>query len=91
MRCLLPSSGFGDFACFDTTGTDLHANCSPLRALDANGLQVRIKATARAIIRMRNIITELGRLAADFATFSHYFLYLRSRKIARAILMVDNS
>jgi hypothetical protein len=62
---------FRDFACFDTTGADLHANRSALRALDAYGLQVRIEATARAIVRMRNIIAELGRLAADFATFSH--------------------
>ena len=41
---------FGDLACFDATGADLHPLNSALRTLDANGLQVGIEATARAIV-----------------------------------------
>jgi hypothetical protein len=81
---------FRDFARLDTTGADLHANCSALRALRTNGLQVWIEATARAIVRMRNIITELRRLAADFATFSHNFIPPGNEK-ARERSVVDNS
>jgi hypothetical protein len=71
---------FRDFARLDATGADLHANGSALRALNTNGLQVRIEATARAIVSMRNIIAELRRLAADFATFSHNLIPPGSEK-----------
>ena len=85
-----PLSCFRDFARLDATGADLHANCSALRALYANGLQVWIKTAARAIVRVRNIIAELRRLAADFATFSHNFIPPGSEK-ARERSVVDNS
>ena len=42
----------GDFARLDATGANLHALNAALRALHANGLQVGIKATARAVIRV---------------------------------------
>jgi hypothetical protein len=42
-----------------------------LRTLNTDGLQIWVKAAAGAIIRMRNIITELRAFAADFASFSH--------------------
>jgi hypothetical protein len=83
------SSRFRDFARLDTTGANLHPKRSPLGTLDAYGLQVWIKAAARAIVRMRNIIAELGRLATDFATFSHDFPDLRTVKSARATITVD--
>jgi hypothetical protein len=64
---------FGDLAGFDATGADLHALCSAFGELDAYGLQIGIKATRRAIIRVGNIISELGAFATDFATFSHNY------------------
>ncbi len=69
-----PLSRFSDLASLNTTGADLLAFSPALRTLNTNGLQVGIKATARAIVRMRDVITELRRLAADFATLSHDFL-----------------
>ena len=69
-----PLSRFSDLAGLDATGADLLAFRPALRTLDANRLQIWIKASARAIVRMRDVITELGRLAADFATLSHDFL-----------------
>jgi hypothetical protein len=68
------SGRFSDLASLDTTGANLHSFSPALRTLDANGLQVGIKATARAIVRVRNVIAELRRLAADVASFSHDFL-----------------
>jgi hypothetical protein len=67
----LALSRLGDFACLDTTGANLQALNAALRALHAYGLQVGIKATPRAIVRVRDIITELRAFAADFASFSH--------------------
>lgn len=60
-----------DFAAFDAAGADPHAHVSPLRTLDADRLQVRIEAARGAIIRMRDIVTELRAFAADFASFGH--------------------
>jgi hypothetical protein len=70
-------SRLGDFACLDATGANLLAFDAALRTLDADGLQVGVKAAARAIIRVGNIITELRAFAANFASFSHDFKYLR--------------
>jgi hypothetical protein len=70
-------SRLGDFACLDATGANLLAFDAALRALNADGLQVGVKATARAVIRVGNIITELRAFAANFASFSHDFKYLR--------------
>lgn len=64
---------FGDLASLDTTGADLHALGSAFGKLHANGLQIGIKATRRAIVRVGDIITELWAFATDFATFSHNF------------------
>ena len=70
---------FGDLAAFDTGGANLHPLYAPLRALDANGLQVWVEAPTRAIVSVRNVVAELRPLAADFASFSHDFLeYLRA-------------
>jgi hypothetical protein len=66
-------SRFGDFARFDATGANLLALDAALGALNADGLQVGIKATARAIISVGNIIAELRPFAANFASFSHDF------------------
>jgi hypothetical protein len=70
-------SRFSDFARLDATGANLHALNAALRTLHADGLQVGIKATRRAVIRVGNIIAELRAFAANFASFSHDFMYLR--------------
>jgi hypothetical protein len=65
---------FSDFTGLDATGANPHALDASLRTLHTDGLQVWIKATARAIVSMRDIVTELRPFAADFASFSHdYF------------------
>ena len=68
-----PSSGFGDFAGLDAGSANLHPAGATLRHLNADRLQIRIEPSWRAIIRVRDVIAELGSLAADFATFSHCF------------------
>jgi len=42
----------------------------------ADRLQIWIKAAWGTVISMRNIVSELWSLAADFASFSHYFFEL---------------
>ncbi len=70
---------FGDFARLDATGADLHALRAAVWKLDAYGLQIRVEAARRPIIRMRDIFSELRAFATDFATFSHvFFEYLRA-------------
>jgi hypothetical protein len=64
-------SGFGDFAGFDTAGTNLLSLCATLWQLHANGLQVWIESPRRSIVCVGNIVPELGAFAADFATFCH--------------------
>ena len=76
---------FRNFASFDTACADLHALNASLRALHANGLQVWIKATGSAIVRMRNIVAELRAFAADFASFCHFFIASEYR-IKRVVL-----
>jgi peptidyl-prolyl cis-trans isomerase SurA len=61
--------------------------------LNADGLQVRIKATARAIVSVRNIITELRPFAADSTTFCHKFLKTSDalfRKARKALVVNDS-
>ena len=41
---------FGDLAPLDAGGADLHPLRAALRALDADGLQVRVEAAARAVV-----------------------------------------
>jgi hypothetical protein len=74
---------FGDLAGLDARGADLHADVAALRALDADGLKVGVEAAARAVVRVRDVIPELRPLAADFASFSHYFENLRTLKKPR--------
>jgi len=69
----LPLSGFGDFPGFNAAGTNFHPLCATLGPLHANRLQIGIKPPGGPVIRVGNIITELGTLAANFATFSHDF------------------
>jgi len=64
-------SRFRYFAGLDATGANLLALDSALRTLDADGLQVGVKAAARAIVCVRDIVSELRAFAADFASFSH--------------------
>src|ERR1043165_3462722 len=69
-----------DLARLDAGGADLHAYRPALRALDAYRLKVRVEAAARAVVRVRDVVAELRPLAADFASFSHYFENLRTLK-----------
>jgi hypothetical protein len=50
MKEALLSGRFRDFARLDATGANLLALNTALRALNADGLQIRIKAAARAIV-----------------------------------------
>ena len=67
----LVSGCLSDFTGLDTTGANLLALDASLGALHADRLQVGIKATPRAVVRVGNIIAELRPFAADFASFSH--------------------
>ena len=64
-------SGFGDFTGLDARGADFHPASATLRHLHADGLQVWIEASRRAIVRVRDIVAELWSFTADFATFGH--------------------
>jgi hypothetical protein len=68
------SGCFGDFACLDTAGADLHPASATLRQLHANRLKVGIKAPRRPVVSVGDIISELGAFAANFATFCHGFV-----------------
>ena len=41
-----------DLAALDADGADLHADVAALRALDADGLQIGVKAAAGAVVRV---------------------------------------
>ncbi len=62
---------FRDFAALDASGTNPHPHRAALRSLRANLLQIRVKAALGAIIRVRDVVTELRPLATDFASFRH--------------------
>lgn len=62
---------FSDFARLDATGANFHPLNASLRSLDSDRLQVGIKAPARAVVCVRDIIAELRSFATDFASFSH--------------------
>lgn len=66
-------SSFNNFPGFQTARTNFDALA---RAIDqrADGLQVRIKATAGSIIRVGNIVAKLWAFAAKFTTISHNYL-----------------
>ena len=68
------SSGFGDFAGLDAGRADFHPARATFGGLYANRLQIWIESTWGAIVRVRDIITELRALAADFTTFGHIVL-----------------
>jgi hypothetical protein len=69
---LLKLRRFDDFVALNATGANLLAGVTALRQLHANGLQVGIKATARAVVSVRNVIAKLGAFATDIASFSHF-------------------
>jgi hypothetical protein len=64
---------FDNFAAFNTTSANFLSRISACRKLDANRLQIRVKATASFIVRVRNIISELRTFAADIASFCHNY------------------
>jgi hypothetical protein len=84
------SGRFRDFARLDATGANLLALDAALRALDADGLQIRVEAAARAIVRVGNIITELRPFATDFASFSHDYSVPPSIKSRMRVISVKN-
>jgi hypothetical protein len=71
LSCFRRLRHFRDFVAFDATGANLHAHHPALRALRAYLLQVGIETPAGAIVRVRDVVTELWAFAADFASFSH--------------------
>ena len=62
---------FGYFVAFDATGANSHAHDPALRALGADFLQVGIETAPGAIVRVRDVITELRAFAANFTSFCH--------------------
>ena len=86
-RSYFLSCGFGYFARFNTTGANLHALSASLWELHANGLQVRVEAAMRAIVRMRDVVTGLRRFATDFAAFSHDYLIPPGKKTRGRFLL----
>ena len=81
------SSSLGDFARLDASCANFHSARATLRDLNANRLKIRIESAGSAVIRVRDIVAELGSFTADFATFGHFystsrilrFLYRRFR------------
>jgi hypothetical protein len=71
------SGSFQDFARLDAGCTDFHPVRATLGLLHANRLQIRIKASLSAIVRVRDIVAELGSFTADFATFGHDYFNLQ--------------
>jgi hypothetical protein len=65
------SGRFRDLASLDTGRANLHPLRSASGPLNPYGLQIRIEAAARPIVRVRDVIAELRAFAADFASFSH--------------------
>jgi hypothetical protein len=83
MKEALASGRFRDFARLDATGANLHPLSAALWTLNADGLQIGIKAATRAIVCVRDIIAELRPFAADFTTFCHKFLKTSGRSYKR--------
>jgi hypothetical protein len=67
-------SGFSDLARLDTAGADLHPPVSTTRKLDANGLQIRIKASTSFVISVGNVVTKLGSFPANVAFLCHMII-----------------
>src|SRR6185437_15201876 len=60
----------GDFAALDTACADANfAGCAADFGLDR--AQVHAPAAARNVVRVRNVVTELRTLAADFTNLCH--------------------
>ena len=70
-------SGLSDLSGFNARRAHLYPASAPLRQLHTNRLQVWIKSSRCAVIRVRDIVAELRSFAADFTTFGHYFCNLR--------------
>jgi hypothetical protein len=67
-------NGFDNFSGFNAPSADLHSSVITIVQTDANGLQIRVKATTSAVVGVRDIITELRSFAAYFTTFCHNLL-----------------
>ena len=74
MNCGAASRGLEDFSGLQTTCADADSAGS---AIDerAHNLQVRLEASFCAVICVRDTITELRTLTADFTTFCHHDLH----------------
>lgn len=67
------SGSLGDLSGLNATGAHAHPSRAALRQGHANRLQIWIELARGAVVCVRYVIAELGRLSADFTTFSHYF------------------
>ena len=70
-------SGFKNLAAFDTTGANTLAGIAASWQLNPNRLQIGVKAAARAVVRVRDIVAELRAFATGFTAFSHCLINLR--------------
>lgn len=62
---------FDNFAGFNTASANFCASISASGKLNANRLQIRIKATTSFVVSVWNIVSELRTFAADIASFCH--------------------
>jgi hypothetical protein len=64
-----------DLACFDAAGADANAFVAAWN-LCLNRAKIDIPATLGHVVRMRDLVSELRALTADFANLSHDKLHL---------------
>jgi hypothetical protein len=62
---------FDNFAGFNTAGANFLATVTAGGQLDANRLQIRIKAATGFVVCVGNIVSELRTFSADVASFCH--------------------
>ena len=73
MSGLRASGSLRDLATLNATSAHAHPSRATLRQGHANRLQIRIELARCAVVCVRYVVAELGRLSANFTTFSHYF------------------
>ena len=69
--CLKRLRSFDNFAGLNATGANFLAAVTTGGQLNANRLQVRIKAATGFVVSVGNIVSELRTFSADIASFCH--------------------
>ena len=62
---------FDNFAGFNTASANFLARIAARGLLNADRLQIRVKATTSFVVSMWNIVSELRTFSADIASFCH--------------------